>query len=1046
MFRRFIERPVLSSVISIILVILGLLGLSQLPVEQYPDIAPPTVQINASYPGANAETILQSVIIPLEEQINGVEGMTYITSMASNTGTATINVFFQQDIDPDIAAVNVQNRVSRANSILPAEVVRSGVVVTKQQSSALMFAAVYSTNPEYDDTYIQNYLNIYVRPEIQRINGVGNMNVFGGKDYAMRIWLDPIKMASYNLSTREVIAAIGEQSLEAAAGSLGQNTGEAFEYVIKYKGRYNTPEQYENIIIKALGDGRFLYLKDIAKVEMDAFSFTSFGRSRGYPAISFGIFQTPGSNAQDIIEEIYVKLEELKADFPEGLDYVINYDTNRFLIASIGKVKKTLIEAFLLVFLVVFIFLQDVRTTLIPAIAVPVSIIGTFFFLGLFGYSINLLSLFALILAIGIVVDDAIVVVEAIYAKMEGGAQDAKEASVTAMNEIGGAIVSITLVMAAVFVPITFIKGPAGVFYEQFGVTLIIAILISAVNALTLSPALSAIFLKPKKDKEGKRPNLLQRFFIAFNTAFNLSRGRYINSLGFLIRHKWVPVGILVLCVGIIYWSSETLPKGFVPTEDRGVIFINMELPPGSSLDRTYQITEELYKEIAEIEGVRTGTVISGRNFFAGAGSSYGMGFINLENWEDRTTEETSVNGIIAKLNVIAKKFPDANIVFFTPPSVPGFGSAEGFTVQLLDRMSGDIKELDQNAKDFVARLMQEPEIGFASNSFSTNFPQLELDIDVARAKDAGITVNEILATLQGYIGGFYASDFTRFGKQYRVFVQALPEDRANVESLNSIYVKTGNGEMAPISQFVTLERVYGPQTVNRFNLFNSVTVNGSAAPGFSSGNAIDAIERVAADNLPNNYSVAYSGITREEIATAGQALVIFLLSILFVYFFLAAQYESFILPLSVIFSLPVGVAGAYLSTMVFGLENNVYFQIALIMLLGLLAKNAILIVEFARQRRQQGMSIVDSAIDGARVRLRPILMTSFAFILGLLPLVIATGVGARGNNSIGTGAAGGLLIGTVIGVFIIPVLYVVFQWLDERIRPSIIPEINKGE
>ncbi len=1041
MLKIFIERPVLSSVISIILVILGMLGLSQLPVTQYPDIAPPTVQVSANYPGANAETILQSVIIPLEEQINGVEGMTYITSTASNTGSATINVFFEQDVDPDIAAVNVQNRVSRANSILPADVVRAGVTTNKQQSSALLYAAVFSTNPEYNDTYIQNYLNIYVRPEIQRINGVGNMNVFGGKDYAMRVWLDPAKLASYNLSTREVIAAIGEQSLEAAAGSLGQNTGEAFEYVIKYKGRYNTPEEYENIIIKALGDGKFLYLKDVAKVEMDAFSYGTFARSRGYPAMSFGIFQTPGSNAQEIIEEIYVKLDELKADFPEGLDYVINYDTNRFLTASINKVKKTLIEAFLLVFLVVFVFLQNFRTTLIPAIAVPVSIIGTFFFLGLLGYSINLLTLFALILAIGIVVDDAIVVVEAIYAKMEEGAENAKVASKQAMGEISGAIISITLVMAAVFVPITFIQGPAGVFYEQVGVTLIIAILISAVNALTLSPALSAIFLKPHKDSTAKKRNLLQRFFVGFNVVFNANRARYTRALGFLIKHKWVPIGVLALSVLSIYLINNNLPKGFVPTEDRGVIFINLELPPGASLDRTYKITEDLYTEMAKVEGVRTATVISGRNFFAGAGSSYGMGFVNLNDWEDRNTEATSVTGIIKQFNEIAKQFSDANIVFFTPPSVPGFGAAEGFTVQLLDRMSGELTELDGNAGDFVSRLMQEPEIGFASNSFSTGFPQLELDIDVARAKESGVTVNEILATLQGYVGGFYASDFTRFGKQYRVFVQALPEDRSTVESLNSMFIKTANGEMAPISQFVTLERVYGPQTVNRFNLFNSVTVNGSAAPGFSSGDAIAAIERVAADNLPNNYSVAYSGITREEIASSGQALVIFMLSILFVYFLLAAQYESFILPLSVIFSLPIGVAGAYFTTMVFGLENNIYFQIALIMLLGLLAKNAILIVEFAKQRRDQGMSIVESAIEGARVRLRPILMTSFAFILGLLPLVLATGVGAQGNNSIGTGAAGGLLIGTVIGVFIIPVLYVFFQWLDERIRPSIVPE-----
>lgn len=1035
MLKQFIDRPVLSSVVSIIIVILGILGLQELPVTQYPDIAPPTVQISASYPGANAETILESVLIPIEEQVNGVEGMTYITSTASNNGSATINVFFEQGYDPDIAAVNVQNRVSRANAVLPAEVIRAGVITSKQQSSALLYASLLSTNPEYDDTYIQNYLNINVKPAIQRINGVGNMNVFGGKDYAMRVWLDPAKMANYGLTTNEVIAAIGEQSLEAAAGSLGQNVGESFEYVIKYKGRYKTSEEYENIIIKATGDGSFLRLKDVAKVELDAFSYNTLGKSKGYPAMSFGIFQTPGSNAQEIIEEIYVELESLSKDFPEGIEYLINYDTNKFLTASINKVQKTLIEAFLLVFLVVFLFLQNFRTTLIPAIAVPVSIIGTFFFLGILGYSINLLTLFALILAIGIVVDDAIVVVEAIYAKMEDGMDDAREASVSAMSEITGAIISITLVMAAVYVPITFIQGPSGVFYEQFGVTLIIAILISAVVALTLSPALCAIFLKPKYTKEGKKPNLMQRFFIAFNAGFNASRAKYTRSLGFLIKNKWIPIGVLAVSVLLIVWSDSTIPKGFVPTEDRGVVFVNIELPPGASLDRTYKVTEDLYAQMETIEGIRTATLVSGRNFFSGAGSSYALGFIILEDWDERDTDATSIDSIVAKLNGMSASIAEANIIYFTPPSVPGFGSADGFEMQLLDRLSGELKDLDDNATDFVTALNQEPSIAFASNSFSTDFPQLEMEIDIAKAKESGVTVNDILSTLQGYVGGFYASDFSRFGKQFRVFVQALPEDRDNIESLNTMFVKTSSNEMAPLSQFVTLNRVYGPQTVNRFNLYNSVTVNGSAAPGYSSGDAIAAIDRVAAQNLPADYSVAFSGITREEIASSGQAILIFMLSIVFVYFLLAAQYESFILPLSVIFSLPIGVAGAYLTTMVSGLQNNIYFQIALIMLVGLLAKNAILIVEFARQRREQGMSIIDSAIDGARVRLRPILMTSFAFILGLLPLVLASGVGAQGNKSIGTGAAGGLLIGTLIGVFIIPVLFVIFQWLEERLR-----------
>ncbi len=1043
MLKFFIDRPVFSSVISILLVILGFLGLERLPVTQYPDIAPPTVQVSASYPGANAETILESVIVPIEEQINGVEGMTYITSSASNTGRANIQVFFEQGYDADIAAVNVQNRVAAANSVLPAEVIRAGINTSKRLNTSLLYAAFYSTNPDYDDTFIQNYLNIHIKPELQRINGVGEVGAFGGKDYAMRVWLDPTKMANYGLVPTDVINAIGEQSLEAAAGALGQNAGESFEYVIKYKGRYKTSEEYEDIIIRALGDGRYLHVKDVATVQLDAFSYSTLSQTLGYPSISFGVNQTPGSNAQEIIENIHEKLLELRKDFPEGIDYVVNYDTNRFLTASIGKVRRTLIEAFLLVFLVVFLFLQDFRSTLIPAIAVPVSIIGTFFFLGLFGYSINLLTLFALVLAIGIVVDDAIVVVEAVHAKLEGGATSARDASVSAMNEIAGAIVSITLVMAAVFIPITFIKGPTGVFYEQFGVTLIIAILISAVNALTLSPALSAIFLKPQHEVRKKKKFLL-RFYELFNAGFNAGKDKYAHTLAFITHHKWIVPAVLIISIGSMVLLDRSLPKGFVPTEDRAVIFMNGELPLAASLDRSYEVTQQLYEQIKDIEGINSASLIAGRNFFSGAGSSYIMGFINLKDWDERKTDATSVEGIQAQLFRAASSLSDAKIIFFTPSSIPGFGSVDGFEMQLLDRTSGSLKNLDATATAFTQELMQQPEIAFASDPFSTDYPQLQMEIDVARAKESGVSVSDILRTLQGYVGGYYTTNFSRFGKQYRVQVQALPEDRVNTESLNSMFVKTRDGSMTPVSAFVTLERIYGPQTVTRFNLFNAVAINGTSAPGYSSGDAIDAIRRVAERSLPNEYQVAFSGLTREEIAAGGQAILIFFLSLLFVYFLLAAQYESFLLPFSVILSLPIGVAGAYVSTWIAGLENNIYFQIGLIMLVGLLAKNAILIVEFALQRRRQGMSIVKAAIEGATVRLRPILMTSFAFIFGMLPLVLANGVGAQGNRSIGTGAAGGLFVGTVIGILVIPTLFIAFQWLHDKLAKK--PVVQSGK
>ena len=1045
MLKKFIERPVLSTVVSIVLVVLGIIGLSTLPVTQYPDIAPPTIQVSANYSGANAETVLESVIIPIEEQINGVEGMNYITSTASNNGSASIQVFFDQGVDPDIAAVNVQNRVARALPLLPREVTQSGVTTQKQQTSALMFFTVISDNEEYDATYIQNYLNINVIPELKRINGVGDVNAFGSKTYAMRIWLQPSKLAAYNLIPSDVTAAINEQSLEAAAGALGQNNANSFEYTIKYGGRFTTEAQYEDIIIKALDNGQFLRLKDVAKVELDAEGYSVISYTNGLPGVSMGVYQTPGSNAQEIIETIHERLGELEKDFPSGMSTFINFDTNEFLSASIEKVVITLIEAFLLVFLVVFIFLQDFRSTLIPAIAVPVSIIGTFFFLNLFGYSVNLLTLFALVLAIGIVVDDAIVVVEAVHAKLEEGASSALSATKTAMDEITGAIISITLVMGAVFIPVTFITGPTGVFYEQFGVTLIVAIAISAVNALTLSPALCALLLKPHKDEEGKKKSFLQRFYSSFNTAFDVTTKKYGNSLVFLYKHKWITVVILLISVGSIFWAANNTPTGFVPNEDRGMVFANIELPAGASLDRTVEITSELSEKIRQIPGVEGVTLINGFSLIGGAGSNNAFGIVRLDPWADRKDEAVSSDALTGKMFQIAAGIPGANMLFFAPPSIPGFGISGGFEMKILDRSGGSFQELDQAAQAYLTELSQRPEVLYAQSSFNTNYPQYEMDINVPKAKEAGVSISSIFSTLQGYIGSVYAADFARFGKQYRVYVQALPQDRATVSDLNSLFVRNDKGEMAPITEFVNLKRVYGPQSVTRFNLFNSASVNGAPAPGYSTGDAIAAVQEVSKSSLPANFSIDFSGLTREEISAGNQTAIIFFLSIMFVYFILAAQYESYLLPLTVLFSLPVGVMGAYLFTKFTGLQANIYFQISLIMLLGLLAKNAILIVEFAIQRRKAGFTIADAAFDAAKVRLRPILMTSLAFIIGLLPLVFAGGTGAAGNRSIGTGAVGGLLVGTILGIFIIPILFIFFQWLQEKVskKPEVIVEKN---
>ncbi|MBU8883590.1 efflux RND transporter permease subunit [Kaistella sp. DKR-2] len=1049
MVKKFINRPVLSSVVSILIVILGVLGLKQLPVTQYPDIAPPTVSISANYTGASAQTVMNSVVIPIEEQVNGVEGMDYISSSAGNDGSARIQVFFKQGVNPDIAAVNVQNKVQRAAPLLPADVTRSGVIVQKQQTSALMFLTFYTANKDLNEVWLQNYLNINVIPEIKRINGVGDAQAFGGKNFSMRIWLDPAKMAAYGLEPTDVTASINEQSREAAAGQLGQNSGSSFEYVITYKGKFNQEKDYGDIILKSLGNGQFLKLKDVAEIKLDAQSYTSKGENNGRSSISMGIFQTPGSNAQDIIVDIKKFLEKNEKTLPKDVGYTINFDTNEFLDASIEKVVSTLLEAFVLVFLVVYIFLQDFRSTLIPAIAVPVSIVGTFFFLNLFGYSLNLLTLFALVLAIGIVVDDAIVVVEAVHAKMEHGFSDAKKATVSAMDEITGAIISITLVMSAVFIPVTFITGPTGVFYQQFGITLIVAILISAVNALTLSPVLCSLFLKPNPahHQEYSTMNIKQKFFYKFNTAFKTTTDRYGRFFVFLLRHKWVTLIIFAVGGLFFWWSNSTMPSGFVPKEDRGIIFTDVALPPGASMERTYNVLKDLQAEARKIPGVANVTFTASRGFMSGSGSNAGQAFVRLKPFAERAKDsDQSVESITKKLFGLGSKYADAKIVFFSPPSIPGFGTSDGFSAVMLDKSGGDLKQLDAVAKDYLSALMQRPEIQFAQTSFNTNYPQFEMVIDVPRAKETGVSVSDILSTMQGYIGGVYAADFTKYGKQFRVMVQAFPDSRNEAADLSSIFVKTASGQMTPVSQFVTLEKTFGPKSVERYNLFTSISISGSNNKGYSTGDAIRAVQEVAAEKLPADYVVEFTGLSKEEVNSGSQTAVIFMLSLVFVYFILAAQYESFLLPLAVIISLPLGVVGAYFGQKVAGLENNIYFQIALIMLVGLLAKNAILIVEFAVQRRQHGESLAMSAINAAKARLRPILMTSFAFIFGMLPLVFASGIGSVGNRSIGTGAAAGLLIGTFFGLVAIPVLYVIFQWLQEKVTPVKEEEINLSE
>ncbi|MEE1944746.1 efflux RND transporter permease subunit [Pedobacter sp. KR3-3] len=1031
MFKKFIERPVLSTVISIIIVILGILGLITLPVSQYPEIAPPTVQVSASYQGANADVVMNSVVVPLEEQINGVEDMTYMTSSAGNDGTATITVNFKLGTNPDLAAVNVQNRVARATSLLPAEVTRSGVITAKRQASNVLIFGIYSDDPSYDQKFLQNYANINIIPQIKRINGVGDASAFGLMDYTMRIWLKPDVMATYGLVPNDISVALAEQNIEAAPGQFGEQGNQAFQYILKYTGRLKNETEFGNIIIRTGSSGEVLRLKDIARIEMGAQSYSSSVKFDGKQALGIAINQTAGSNAKEVIENSIKTLDLASKSFPKGVHYQALVNVNDFLDASIEKVLHTLVEAFILVFIVVFIFLQDFRSTLIPAISVPVAIIGTFFFLSLFGFTINLLTLFALVLAIGIVVDDAIVVVEAVHAKLDHGYKSAKQATIDAMDDISGAIVSITLVMAAVFIPVSFIQGSSGVFYKQFGLTLAISIILSAINALTLSPALCALFLKPHKEEHEKSKSFLQRFYAGFNAGFDSMTARYKRAVNFLSHAKWIAgLGIAIFAAVLIYLMNTT-PKGFVPNEDLGTVFSDISLPPSTSQEATNVVITQIDSIVKTIPEIKHSFRVVGRSLISGTGSSYGMVIARLAPWDERKRD---VKAIIGELFAKTARIKGAKIIFFAPPTIQGFGTSGGFEFQLQDKTGGDLKKFNEIGQGFLAALGKRPEIQYAATSFNPNFPQYQINVNVAKVKQAGLTVSDVLGVLQGYYGGVYASNFNKFGKQFRVMYQAEPQYRANQQSLNNIYVRNSGGKMAPVSEFITLEKVYGPQAISRFNLFTSISVTGAPNPGFSSGDALKAVQEEAAIHLPTGYGYEFSGLSREEVSSGSQTVFIFLLCVIFVYFLLCAQYESYILPLAVLISLPIGLAGVFIFDKIFGIDNNIYTQITLIMLVGLLAKNAILIVEYAVDRRRKGMSIVSAAIDGATARLRPILMTSFAFILGLLPLMISTGVGAAGNKSIGTGAVGGMLIGTIFGIFVIPALFIVFQTLQEKV------------
>ncbi|WP_426059795.1 efflux RND transporter permease subunit [Hymenobacter sp. B1770] len=1030
MFDIFIRRPVLSLVISLFFVLLGALAFFTLPVTQFPDIAPPSVTVRAKYNGANAEVCAKAVAVPLERAINGVPGMTYIQTVTSNNGTTLITVYFEVGVDPDIAAVAVQNRVSTVIDELPQEVIRNGVMTEKEVNSMLMYINLVSDDPAADEQFIYNFADINLLNELKRIKGVGLAELMGNREYSMRVWLKPDRMLAYRTSVDEVVAAIQQQNIEAAPGRTGESAGRApqvLQYVLRYTGKLDKPEQYRNIVVRADPDGSVLRLQDVADVEFGAQTYRMESKTNGRPSAAIRLKQLPGSNASEIIENIKIRMAELKkSSFPPGMNYIVSYDVSRFLDASIHEVLRTLVEAFLLVFVVVYIFLQDWRSTLIPALAVPVALIGTLAFMQMLGFSINLLTLFALVLAIGIVVDNAIVVVEAVHAKMHEEHLGPREATFAAMNEIRGALVAITLVMSAVFVPVAFLSGPVGVFYRQFSLTLAISIVISGINALTLTPALCALLLK-EIPADDERKGWLGRFFASFNRKYEAFAERYQGLVRWLSSRRLVTAALLLVFFGATWGINRVLPSGFIPSEDQGMVYINVTAPAGATLERTTAALNEVQRIAQKLKAVESVSTLGGFSLMNDvSGSSYGMGMINLKPWDQRTE---SVQDIMTQLTAKTRHITDAQIQFFTPPTVPGFGNAGGFEMQLLDRTGrGDLQETDRVAQRFLTALNKSPAVEGAFTGFDPKFPQYLIKVDADLAAKKGVNVAQAMNTLQTFMGANYISNFIRFGQMYRVMIQADPRYRGKPEDVLTMYVKNSRGEMVSCATFMRLERVYGPEQLTRYNLYNAAQFNGNAAPGYSSGDAIRAVEQVAAKELPRGYTFEWSGMTREQILSGDQAMYVFLLVLVFVYLLLAAQYESFVLPLPVLLSLPTGIFGSFLSLKLLGLENNIYAQVALIMLIGLLGKNAILIIEFAVQRRNEGASVLDAAVEGARSRLRPILMTSFAFIAGLIPLCVANGAGAVGNRSIGTAAAGGMLIGTIFGVVLIPGLYVLFS------------------
>ncbi len=1043
-FTNFIKRPVLSTVISILIVIMGIIGLVTLPIEQYPDIAPPTISVWTNYTGADAKTVENSVLAPLEESINGVEGMTYMTSQATNAGGASITVYFEQGINPDMASVNVQNRVQQAQALLPAEVTRVGVTVSKRQTSQVIMFSLTTEDGRYDDEFLTNYANINIIPALKRVQGVGDVQSPGMKTYSMRIWLKPDVMKQYGLMPTDISAALAEQNVEAAPGSFGEQSDMAYEYTMRYRGRLKTAEEFGNIILTSTATGQTLKLKDVATVELGGLQYSVSMKNNNHPSVMGMVQQVAGSNANEIAKACKAVIEEESKNFPPGLVCKINYDVTEFLYASIEEVVKTLVITLILVFLVVYIFLQDFRSTMIPLIAVPVSLIGTFFFLKVFGFSVNLLTLSALLLAIAIVVDDAIVVVEAVHAKLDQGYKSALQASIDAMNEISGAIISITLVMSAVFIPVSFIGGTSGTFYKEFGITMAVSIVISALNALTLSPALCAIFLKPKSNEDEKKMSLVDRFHTSFNASFEKTTAKYKKGVEKLIKRPLIVLLSLIVGAVALIWSMNTTKTGLVPDEDTGVMFCTLSMPPATSQARTQQIIDQVDSMLASNPAILNREQLVGYNFIAGQGSDQATFIIKLKPFSERNMGQ-SVRAVLGMIYLQTASIKDAQILAFAPPMIPGFSASNAISLSLQDKTGGDLNKFFGIAKDFLAELNKRPEVQIAMTSYNPNYPQYMIDVDVAKCKQTGISPSIVLTTLQGYYGGLYASNFNAYGKLYRVMIQGEVASRTKPESLNNIFVRTPGG-MAPVNEFCSLKRVYGPANINRFNLFTCINANVTPNDGYSSGEVIKAIAEVSKDMLPQGYGYEFSGLTREEQKSSNATALIFLLCIVFVYLILSAQYESYLLPFSVILSIPFGLAGAFLFTKLFGHNNDIYMQISLIMLIGLLAKNAILIVQFALERRETGMAITYSSILGAGARLRPILMTSLAMVIGLLPMMFAMGVGANGNRTLGAAAVGGMLIGMICQIYVVPPLFVFFQNLQEKFRPMHFTGLVSGE